>query len=106
MTTDQKNARLKRLWDDRFPHLPSSRAMLALVFLAEGEQVLYADEADYLSVEVNGVPYRVEYDDYDRLTRLGWIAGDDARIGATEQGRYWVQKFLREADIQLREKTY
>ena len=105
MTNAQKKARLKRLWDDRFPHLPDADTMMALVFLAEGERVLYSAEAEWFTVTVAGRSYRVEFAQFDALSERGWIEGDGETLCATAQGRYWVKKFLRETDTRLRAKS-
>jgi len=81
---------------------PDANTMAVLAHMLEAEGVNYHEEMDSLSVVVRGVPYRCEFEEWDELTRRGWVACAGERAEVTEAGRHWCRRWMRANGVRIK----
>lgn len=80
---------------------PDRETMMALAYMVGAEGLNWHEDMDSLSVVRDGVPYRVEFEQYDELKRRGWVADNETAAWVTDAGRYWSDKWMRREELRI-----
>ena len=76
--------------------------MIALAALAEAEELCWHPDGDHYAAVVGGIAYTITFDQWDELTRRGWLRATEDTATVSMAGKSAAAKWLRRRGLKLK----